>query len=283
MDACANDESAYEVFHLDTLWNASSLTDWASESQFDIPAVVEEIKDQINQVIDTTIVGNAGINPDTETEIKNMAGVFQSLIDTVFAGINGIDLGNVVQQGDVDSISSVLDALPDQALKDQFTTLMDGINGLIDEVNATIVDFNSYQEESLMFDGKSILDTLTDVLALSSEAIIYLSGEGKTLINDTVDEVVAVLVGVIDEFVDYVIDYLTNDLASCKPVSDILDLVENTVCANLMDPFNGMWSGLGLYLVLMLPILILSCTLENIFRRKRKQTYQDEGDFEMTG
>ena len=86
-----------------------------------------------------------------------------------------------------------------------------------------------------------------------------------------------------DGFVDYVLDYVQNKFADCSPLANVYDLTENTICYQFLNPFNGIWTGVGLYLILMLPILILACALEPLFRRYHKPAYTKERHIEMTG
>ena len=76
----------------------------------------------------------------------------------------------------------------------------------------------------------------------------------------------------VDEFVSFVV----NNFARCGPVAQIYDLFDNTLCYQIFQPFNGLWTGLGLYLILMFPILILSCLLEPLFRRHKDPVYSKD-------
>ena len=42
--------------------------------------------------------------------------------------------------------------------------------------------------------------------------------------------------------------------------------MENLVCGKILDGFNGSWGGLGLVLILVIPILLLSNYLESVMR-----------------
>ena len=120
-------------------------------------------------------------------------------------------------------------------------------------------------------------------LVNNAKASLTEPGDVQDLIFDEVDTVINSTIATGDEFVDYVLDYVQNKFADCSPLANVYDLTENTICYQFLNPFNGIWTGVGLYLILMLPILILACALEPLFRRYHKPAYTKERHIEMTG
>ena len=102
-------------------------------------------------------------------------------------------------------------------------------------------------------------------------------------INSVIDNAVDSMINTVNGFIDYVLNYLQNGFATCGPLMDVYDLVDNTICYRILSPFNGIWTGFGLYLILSIPILIMSCMLEPLFRRYKKAAYQKEDHIEMMG
>jgi hypothetical protein len=91
------------------------------------------------------------------------------------------------------------------------------------------------------------------------------------------------MIKTVDVFIKYILDYVENGFATCGPLMNVYDLVDNTLCYRILSPFNGIWTGFGLYLILSIPILIMSCMLEPLFRRYKKAAYQKEDHIEMMG
>ena len=56
------------------------------------------------------------------------------------------------------------------------------------------------------------------------------------------------------------------DSINCSLVLDFHQSMENLVCGKILDGFNGSWGGLGLVLILVIPILLLSNYLESVMR-----------------
>ena len=126
---------------------------------------------------------------------------------------------------------------------------------------------------------------MTRALDLSKEAITSLevNGQVRNEIDRAIDTSINSLINTVQGFIDYVLDYVETDFASCGPLMKVYDLVENTLCDRILSPFNGIWTGIGLYLILFIPIVILSCMLEPLFRRYKKAAYKKEDHVEMMG
>ena len=131
----------------------------------------------------------------------------------------------------------------------------------------------------------TISQTVEMALDLSRDAFEKLSDNGavRKEINSVIDNAVDSMINTVNGFIDYVLDYLQTGFATCGPLMDVYDLVDNTICYRILSPFNGIWTGFGLYLILSIPILIMSCMLEPLFRRYKKAAYQKEDHIEMMG
>ena len=69
---------------------------------------------------------------------------------------------------------------------------------------------------------------------------------------------------------------LTKDSMNCDSVLEIHQSFEDLICGNILDGINGSWSGLGLLLAFVIPIMILSNYLDSSMR---KSSGTDENDF----
>ena len=166
-------------------------------------------------------------------------------------------------------------------LFNQVETDLETLNVSFSSVKDKFIGFN----DSLYYDGESISEVLDKALTISEDAINSF-GENNSSRNDIfnlIDDASNEFVSTIQEFVDYVVSYVENDFAKCGPLKYTYDLVDNSLCYRIIQPFNGLWTGLGLYLILMFPILIMSCLLEPLFRRFNKPAYTKDRHVEMAG
>ena len=131
----------------------------------------------------------------------------------------------------------------------------------------------------------TISETVTRAFNLADEAItsLEINGSVRKEIDIVIDTSINSLINTVQDFIDYALEYIKTDFASCGPLMNVYDLVENTLCDRILSPFNGIWTGIGLYLILFIPIVILSCMLEPLFRRYKKAAYKKEDHVEMMG
>ena len=126
---------------------------------------------------------------------------------------------------------------------------------------------------------------MANALKLASDALENLKegGEVRIKIDGVIQNAFDTMIKTVDNFIKYILDYVENGFATCGPLMNVYDLVDNTLCYRILSPFNGIWTGFGLYLILSIPILIMSCMLEPLFRRYKKAAYQKEDHIEMMG
>ena len=78
--------------------------------------------------------------------------------------------------------------------------------------------------------------------------------------------------------------HLTNDFASCKPVSNIYHGITVTLCDNLINSLNGIWASLGMALFFLLPSLVLfKLMVTYLGKPKYKPVSNDEEDDDANG
>ena len=126
---------------------------------------------------------------------------------------------------------------------------------------------------------------MTNALDLASKALENLKEGGavRIKIDGVIQNAFDTMVKTVDVFIKYILNYVKTGFATCGPLMNVYDLVDNTLCYRILSPFNGIWTGFGLYLILSIPILIMSCMLEPLFRRYKKAAYQKEDHIEMMG
>ena len=200
-----------------------------------------------------------------------MSDTFVQLKNDYLDKITSTSMDDIINSTVINKVDTELNTLGEGTLilaffnvKAEFAKL----NGSFNDAKKDFIDFS----DSLQLDGKDIPDLLTTVVTYSEEAIKSFASGGKSReeILNFVDVIKETFVKTIDGFVQYVTDYIETSFAKCGPIKDVYDLVDNSLCYQLIQPFNGIWTGLGLYLIFMLPILILSCCLEPLFRRYDK-------------
>ena len=72
---------------------------------------------------------------------------------------------------------------------------------------------------------------------------------------------------------------LTKGSINCDSILEIRQSVEDLICGNILDGINGSWSGLGLVLIIVIPIMILSNYLDSAMRKSSETDDNDFTDF----
>ena len=72
---------------------------------------------------------------------------------------------------------------------------------------------------------------------------------------------------------------LTKDSINCDSILEIRQSVEDLICGNILDGINGSWSGLGLVLIIVIPIMIISNYLDSAMRKSSETDDNDFTDF----
>jgi hypothetical protein len=284
LDRCSDDQSLYEVFSLDIIYNITVLDNW--QEDYNIDTAIAEIKAQVTKAIED-VIDNAGIPQGAIDKVNDMAVIFDSLLTNVLTEVSGLDVSTIIDEGSITDIQTQLANINNtETLQDELTAILGEFNDFKIEIENAQTYFETYETElHYGTPPMSIGETLTFAINKSLAAVVSLQdgGENRLLVDTEIDNTIDILLGTIDDFIGYVIEYVTTDFAKCGPIMGVYDLTTNIACDQLLAPFNGLWSGLGLYLILMIPVLILSCCLEPLFRRKRIPAYSKQQHIEMTG
>uniref|UniRef100_A0A3B4AM78 Prominin 1 b n=1 Tax=Periophthalmus magnuspinnatus TaxID=409849 RepID=A0A3B4AM78_9GOBI len=88
----------------------------------------------------------------------------------------------------------------------------------------------------------------------------------------------ATIVGYFNQYIEWVkmSVSLMEEVAQCKPFSNILDTAEIFTCSFLVDSMNAFWMGLGCSTLFLLPSIILAVKLAKYYRRMDTEDVYDE-------
>ena len=273
LEDCRNDETAYEAFHISNIYD---IENW--EADFDIHGAIEDIKNQVQETIETEL-GNIELD-DSLTGLQAMVDTVDQLIDQIINKVVDISIDSYLDQNEIDALNNTIyNDIPDVSDKDtivdNWVDILTGIDNIESDITKT-QDLLKNLNETLSFnDGETTIgDLLNSAIQKSQAAIdsLQTGGQANKNIFELIDSAADMFIDTVDEFVDFVV----NNFARCGPVAQIYDLFDNTLCYQIFQPFNGLWTGLGLYLILMFPILILSCLLEPLFRRHKDPVYSKD-------
>uniref|UniRef100_A0A8C6V1A4 Prominin 1a n=1 Tax=Neogobius melanostomus TaxID=47308 RepID=A0A8C6V1A4_9GOBI len=86
----------------------------------------------------------------------------------------------------------------------------------------------------------------------------------------------ATIVGYFNQYIEWVKMSLLEEVAQCKPFSNIMDTAEILSCSFVADSMNAFWMGLGCSTLFLLPSIILAVKLAKYYRRMDTEDVYDE-------
>uniref|UniRef100_A0A8C1CZD3 Prominin 1a n=1 Tax=Cyprinus carpio carpio TaxID=630221 RepID=A0A8C1CZD3_CYPCA len=177
----------------------------------------------------------------------------QNLISFTKTGINEIDFAAYLEEVNkgvtrinLVDFASQLDAQADQLFKGTLQTSLKGHANTIRQIH------------------------IQQVIPLEQSMVIY-----PCFIDET-EKYKQTIIGYFKQYIDWIRTSLALEVATCKPLSNIVDTAEILGCSFLLDSMNTFWFGLGCSTLFLLPSIILSVKLAKFYRRMDTEDVYDE-------
>eukprot|EP00095_Tigriopus_kingsejongensis_P002657 maker-scaffold439_size171548-snap-gene-0.25 protein:Tk02657 transcript:maker-scaffold439_size171548-snap-gene-0.25-mRNA-1 annotation:"prominin-like protein" len=300
LDEFSRGESIYEILHLELVFDASTLQDWQEEAK--IEEVLEEVNKLIDEGLDSAV--NALKTYSDNSDIENGQLALRELVNVLFkelqTDIQAIEVDTIVNSKDIAPLIEDLNEimkLPDLP-EDQLTNLRKMLSDL-DPLPKTIEALSNRLSE-LKTKTKELLDSIINIVgssaanrddrgvfgevdALLRGAIDILNATTRPKIHEAFNGESTNLVEMADGFFTHCRTFIEDDFATTEPVFNIYRGLVVSVCSSAIDPLNGLWSSVGLMLVLMIPIMILGTTLRNLLKRRKAMAEYPMGPFLKPG
>ncbi|XP_059371305.1 prominin-1-A-like [Carassius carassius] len=115
-----------------------------------------------------------------------------------------------------------------------------------------------------------------DVLAAVDAAQYLISQNSTFVINQETEKYKQTIIGYFKQYINWIRTSLAQEVATCKPLSNIVDTAEILGCSFLLDSMNTFWFGLGCSTLFLLPSIILSVKLAKFYRRMDTEDVYDD-------
>lgn len=279
LSECQDGKDLYELLYLDQIYDVKLLRKWR-----DVISPQETI-DIINPILQQTVDDCAySLSvPDEYQDLNDQIDHIDDLMSPVtefvrlFNGQNNVDKifnrTNLMEM--LDYLREIQDSLANEADKAKLESLIE----LGTEINEDYTTFVSgpftyartyaYEYNEKYSYGQYILIWRKNILTLVEDASWAITPSGYFALVNQLDEDFVQCVETFEWFVEYSIDYMDHNVGVCTPLYDVLTAGVNYACPDVVDPFNSLWSGVGVMLVSFVPLLISACFVEGIFRRTR--------------
>lgn len=282
---CRDDKPLFKAAQLKHLVNVSSM--------FDIKKLMGDQVDSALDNLNQNLTDQEILTPEAEKNLNNLSdsGVesidFQKFLNETKKAITKVNLtefaSNVTQMaiafqnaGDYTNGNKSMNISVDLKTLDQVNVA--GMKAKSDELEKNVIDLKTI--------GGNLKNKSLEVLEAAKVAETYIqttaSDEIKTIVRAYADRVL----GWGYKFTDHFIYVLENELARCKPITNIHDALISSSCKEALWPFNGFWLAIGFCLFFFIPAIIFAVKLAKHYRRMQyeqdfDQSYDQNDMYEM--
>ncbi|KAK7137788.1 hypothetical protein R3I94_013438 [Phoxinus phoxinus] len=268
---CKDNRGIYSAFHLDKIFNISAFFNTSVYSK-DVSKKFEGMKVDLRGIILLESEGKQNLISFTETAINEID--FAAYLEEVNKGVTRVNLVDFASQ---------LDAQADQLSKGTLQTSLKGHANTIRQIHIQQVipleQSMSTLNQSIRLLERTSSDLplrVRDVLEVVDAAQFLISHNATFLINQETEKYKQTIIGYFKQYMDWIRTSLALEVATCKPLSNIVDTAEILGCSFLLDSMNTFWFGLGCSALFLLPSVILSIKLAKFYRRMDTEDVYDD-------
>ncbi|XP_052429929.1 prominin-1-A isoform X6 [Carassius gibelio] len=274
---CKDNRGIYSALHLDKVFNISAFFNTSVYSK-DVSRKFEGMKVDLRGIILLESEGKQNLISFTETGISEID--FAAYLEEVNKKVTRIDLIDFASQ---------LDAQADQLSKGTLQTSLKGHANTIRKIHIQQVipleqSMKYVKARSTLNQSIRLLERISsdlsvrvrDVLEAVDAAQYLISHNSTSVINQETEKYKQTIIGYFKQYIDWIRTSLAQEVATCKPLSNIVDTAEILGCSFLLDSMNTFWFGLGCSTLFLLPSIILSVKLAKFYRRMDTEDVYDD-------
>lgn len=253
------------------------------KEKFNIKKLMGDTVDKALEDLNTNLTDQEILTPEAETNLGNLSktGVenidFEKFLNETQKSITKVNLTEFA--GNVSKMAEGFQKAR------QYDNGNKSMNISIDLINLDQVTVAEMKAKSVELDKN--VKQLNDIggnLKNKSKAVLDSARSAETYVQDQAGEKIKKVVqtyadrvlGWGYQFTDHLQDVLENDLAKCKPVSNIHDAMISAICKEAVYPFNGFWLAIGFCLFFFIPAIIFSVKLAKHYRRMNYESDFDQ-------
>ncbi|XP_035388153.1 prominin-1-A isoform X3 [Electrophorus electricus] len=268
---CKKNRGIYLTLHLDRIFNILPLLNTSRYTK-DVSHKFEGMKIDLRSIILLDSEGKQNLLSFTETGIEEIN--FAAYLEEINKGVTHIDLLSF--SNDLDTEAHNMD---EGSLK---TSVMDHTRTLHQIYTKQVIPIQQFMDtlnQSIRFLERTASDLqnkVSDVLTAIDAAQFLVSQNATFVVNQETEKYMQTIISYFQQYIDWVKTSLEMDVATCKPLSNIVDTAEILACSFLMDSMNTFWFGLGCSTLFLLPSIILSVRLAKFYRRMDTEDVYDD-------
>ncbi|XP_053487751.1 prominin-1-A isoform X9 [Ictalurus furcatus] len=280
---CKENRGIYSAFHLDKVLNISALLNISLYTK-DVSKKFDGLKVDLKTIVLLNAEGKENLISFTETSIKDID--FAAYIEELNKGVTRVDLLLFATELDADA-----DQLPkgpvQNSIKGHANTLRQIYAKQVIPLQQSMkyVNARNTMNHSIRFLERTASDLsnkIPEILRAVEAAQNLISHNASFTVNQESEKYKQTIIGYFKQYIDWIKTSLMMEVATCKPVSNIVDTAEILVCGFFFDSMNTFWFGLGCSALFLLPSVILSVRLAKFYRRMDTEDVYDDSSVSGT-
>ncbi|XP_058252502.1 prominin-1-A isoform X3 [Hemibagrus wyckioides] len=276
---CKENHGIYSALHLDKVFNISALLNTSLYTK-DVSKKLDDMKVDLKTIILLSEEGKQNLSSFNETGITNID--FAAYIEELSKGVTRVDLLSFANDLDVQA-----DQLPkgsvQTSVKSHANTLRQIYSKQVIPLQQAMkyVNARNTMNQSIRFLERTATDLslkISEILEAVNKAQYLISHNATFTINQESEKYKQTIIGYFKQYIEWIKTSLMMDVATCKPLSNIVDTAEILACGFFFDSMNTFWFGLGCSALFLLPSIILSVRLAKFYRRMDTEDVYDDID-----
>ncbi|XP_046705220.1 prominin-1-A isoform X1 [Silurus meridionalis] len=281
---CKENRGIYSALHLDKVFNISALFSPSLYTK-DVSKKFDSLKVDLKTIVLLNTDGKHNLINFTEAGIKDID--FAAYMEELNKGVTRVDLL---------TFASDLDAKADQLNNGPVQTSIKGHANTLRQIYAKqvvplqqsmkYVTARNTLNQSIRFLERTATDLsnkISEILQAVETAQHLITHNATFTVNQESEKYKQSLIGYFEQYINWIKTSLMMEVATCKPVSNIVDTAEILACGFLFDSMNTFWFGLGCSALFLLPSIILSVRLAKFYRRMDTEDVYDDMEIGNNG
>ncbi|XP_026796394.1 prominin-1-A isoform X5 [Pangasianodon hypophthalmus] len=270
---CKENHGIYSALHLDKVFNISALLNTSLYTK-DVSKKFDGVKVDLKTIVLLNAEGKDNLINFTEAGIKDID--FAAYIEELNKGVTRVDLL---------SFANDLDTQADQLTKGPVQTSIKGHANTLRQIHTKQViplqqSMNTLNQSIRFLErtASDLTDKISEILQVVDSAQYLISHNATFIVNQESEKYKQTIIGYFKQYINWIKTSLMTEVATCKPVSNIIDTAEILACGFFLDSMNTFWFGLGCSALFLLPSIILSVRLAKFYRRMDTEDVYDDID-----
>ncbi|XP_058252503.1 prominin-1-A isoform X4 [Hemibagrus wyckioides] len=270
---CKENHGIYSALHLDKVFNISALLNTSLYTK-DVSKKLDDMKVDLKTIILLSEEGKQNLSSFNETGITNID--FAAYIEELSKGVTRVDLLSFANDLDVQA-----DQLPKGSVQTSVKSHANTLRQIYSKQVIPLQQAMNTMNQSIRFLERTATDLslkISEILEAVNKAQYLISHNATFTINQESEKYKQTIIGYFKQYIEWIKTSLMMDVATCKPLSNIVDTAEILACGFFFDSMNTFWFGLGCSALFLLPSIILSVRLAKFYRRMDTEDVYDDID-----